>query len=444
MKTRRNGPASPSRPIRKRAATATSPPTKPGPKRPRAGTRENVDPGNEEEKRGPRRSSRRKKTGEGEDNEDDKDDDDDDDDTGGETTGDEEDEEDEGEGEGEEDDDKGAGAKGGTQHAKRARKHAKAVPADDDDKDDDDAAAIEDAFFGKGRQRKKANSGRPKAPVASKAAAAKAPATKATATKPGKGTKAKGPVPAGKKASGARAEDKLKALGAGVAPPARPAPGRPAAGSLPVTRTRRSEGVHQEHSEGSSERSSSEVEAPKSETAEVKKEDVEMSDVEVVDDDQEDIKMESRSPSPELPHGSSRSTGGIIRGKAAVFNSADAEEMSMEAMLSLAKHATVDIYVKPMLPPNLVSLTEGPAFRLNVPPHGTFGQLLPALVKKFKPIADEKSSGGNDQTIYVWDDDSTSPGWIAQGSYPDAVESDEAVNWLFRNNKPYLSMLLSD
>ncbi|KAF6747483.1 hypothetical protein DFP72DRAFT_1075150 [Ephemerocybe angulata] len=98
MKTRRNGPASPSHPIRKRAATATSPPTKPGPKRPRAGTRENVDPGNEEEKHGPRRSSRRKKTGEGEDNEDDKDDDDDDDDTGGETTGDEEDEEDEGEG----------------------------------------------------------------------------------------------------------------------------------------------------------------------------------------------------------------------------------------------------------------------------------------------------------------------------------------------------------
>ncbi|KAF6757122.1 hypothetical protein DFP72DRAFT_846036 [Ephemerocybe angulata] len=101
----------------------------------------------------------------------------------------------------------------------------------------------------------------------------------------------------------------------------------------------------------------------------------------------EDVHMQSPSPPPEPAHGSSRSTGGILRGNRGVLNHADAAH-------------------------------------------------------KYSHVQDAKSVAGFEQSIYTWDPELHS--WTAQGTFAAALEASELVEWTVNNNIAVLCMLLSD
>ncbi|KAF6742061.1 hypothetical protein DFP72DRAFT_861133 [Ephemerocybe angulata] len=243
---------------------------------------------------------------------------------------------------------------------------------------------------------------------------------------------------------------KLAKMGTSIVPPARPTATSSTPGSLAAARTRRStaeidvsEGTTEEGSGSSSERRAgteleddAKVEMEEKmdvETVGRTKEEEEEEEVEIEIDEQddggkktmkdhaqsvsvlskkEDVHMQSPSPPPEPAHGSSRSTGGILRGNRGVLNHADAGEIAAEARLPIK--GLVHLYVSGD-PPNTITTSMQPY-------HDCQGRSC-----KYSHVQDAKSVAGFEQSIYTWDPELHS--WTAQGTFAAALEASELVEW---------------
>jgi hypothetical protein len=126
-----------------------------------------------------------------------------------------------------------------------------------------------------------------------------------------------------------------------------------------------------------------------------------------------DITMASPPPASPPPEGSSRATGGVLRGRAVgnVFNLPDAQDTLGTALVP-AK-GTVRLYPDLSHNPSYSK----PIITLKTEAKPTLGPVLKRLVRGYSPIRN------NNYRIYVHEEGS----WSIKGRYNDAIEDDEEI-----------------
>ncbi|KAJ2935577.1 hypothetical protein H1R20_g1517, partial [Candolleomyces eurysporus] len=145
------------------------------------------------------------------------------------------------------------------------------------------------------------------------------------------------------------------------------------------------------------------------------------------------------SPSPQPAHGSSRSSGGILRGRRDTHRFADMQE-DIDTVPGVTAKGRVLIYMTSKNPASYEPETEKPTVAVDIPCLLSFGAVIRAVEVKYPKICMKTSARGLAIIISVWDDGY----WLAKGTYESAQEDGEEADWDTDGRQPTLRILQSD